>query len=226
MIKVASFTKSGNKAEAQAGLDESVFGVKPNHELISLAYRSYLAAARNANANTLGRGEVRGGGKKPWRQKGTGRARVGSIRVPHWRGGGVVFGPTGEENYEIRLNDKMKRAAIRQALSLKAKEGQIMVLESFTSSEGKVKPTVALIGKMKLEGNILLAVNDKTSLIDRATRNISGLKVVQAMYLNVYDIMNADAIVIDKTSLEIISQWLGEVKPEPTKKPAKAEAAK
>lgn len=211
-MKAVTFTKSGNKAEATATLDESVFGVTPNHELISLAYRSYLAAARNAHANTLGRGEVRGGGRKPWRQKGTGRARVGSIRVPNWRGGGVVFGPTGEENFEIRMTDKMRRGAIRQALSAQAAEKRVTVMEDFDSKDGKVKTAIALISKLKLDGAILLVVENKTDIIDRATRNVTGLEVTAANYLNVAKIITSDHIVITKPALAVVSAWLGEVK--------------
>ncbi len=212
MIKVAAFSKTGAKQEAQHQLEVNVFGVEANHELVAQAYRTYLANGRVAGASTLKRGEVRGGGKKPWRQKGTGRARVGSIRVPNWRGGGVVFGPTGNENHSLTLPVRMKRLAVRQALSMQAEAGHITILEAFVSTEGKVKPTVELLGKMKLEGNVLLVVDTKDSLVERATRNISGLKTVAATYLNVYDIMNADHIVITEKALENIKTWLGEEK--------------
>lgn len=210
MTKVTAFSKTGTKHDAGHQLDAAVFGVEANHELVGQAYRTYLANGRVAGAVTLRRGEVRGGGKKPWRQKGTGRARVGSIRVPNWRGGGVVFGPTGIENHTITLPVRMKRLAIRQALSLQAEAGQIIVLETFSCPDGKVRPTVELLGKMGLQGNILLAVSVKDGLVERATRNIAGLKVVQAKYLNVYDIMNADKIVITQKALEMINEWLGE----------------
>lgn len=209
-MKVAAYSKTGASREAEHQLDAAVFGVEANHELVGQAYRTYLANGRVAGATTLKRGEVRGGGKKPWRQKGTGRARVGSIRVPNWRGGGVVFGPTGNENHTLNLPVRMKRLAIRQALSLQAEAGHIVILETFSCPEGKVKQTVELFGKMKLEGNILLAVSVKDSLVERATRNIAGLKVVSANYLNVYDIMNADKIVITEKALDMVKAWLGE----------------
>ena len=212
MIKVISYSKVGAKREAEHQLDACVFGVEANHELVGQAYRTYLANGRVAGASTLKRGEVRGGGKKPWRQKGTGRARVGSIRVPNWRGGGVVFGPTGNENHSITLPVRMKRLAIRQALSMQAAAGNISVLEAFNPIDGKVKQTTELLGKMKLEGTILLAVEAKDSMIERATRNIAGLKVVTGTYLNVYDIMNADNIVITEKALDMVKSWLGEDK--------------
>ncbi len=209
MKSVTAYTKAGAARETGHTLDTAVFGVEANHELVAQAYRTYLAAGRVAGPSTLTRGLVRGGGKKPWRQKGTGRARVGSIRVPNWRGGGVVFGPTGNENHQLTLPVRMKRAAIRGALSLRAAAGDIVVLETF-DTEGKVKSTVQLLGKMGLSGNLLLAVEAKTDLIERATRNIAGLKTVQANYLNVYDVMNADKIVVTEKALAVINSWLGE----------------
>src|SRR6478609_2185816 len=130
MLKVTTFSKTGAKQTAARELDAAIFGVEANHELVGQAYRTYLANGRVAGASTLKRGEVQGGGKKPWRQKGTGRARVGSIRVPNWRGGGIVFGPTGNENHSITMPVRMKRLAIRQALSLSADTGNIAVIEN------------------------------------------------------------------------------------------------
>lgn len=210
MDKIASFSKAGVKHDTAITLDSGVFGVEANHELVGQAYRTYLANGRVAGPVTLKRGEVRGGGKKPWRQKGTGRARVGSIRVPNWRGGGVVFGPSGNENHTLNMPVRMKRLAIRQALSMQAEAGHISVIETFSCPDGKVKATVELMTKMNVQGRILLAVSTKDSLVERATRNISGLKVVQAKYLNVYDIMNADNIIITQKALDMINEWLGE----------------
>src|SRR5574344_596197 len=125
-------------------LPKAVFAVEvPNHELLKLAYDSYLANSRQASATTLQRGEVRGGGKKPWKQKGTGRARFGSSRNPIWRGGGVVFGPRGNENYTKKITTTSKRVAVRQALSLANKANKIIV-DSFNFVEGKTKETTAL----------------------------------------------------------------------------------
>jgi large subunit ribosomal protein L4 len=205
-----SFSKTGTKHETTVKLDKVIFEADANHELVGQAYRTYLANGRSAGASTLKRGEVAGGGKKPWRQKGTGRARVGSIRVPNWKGGGIVFGPTGDENYTLNMPIKMKRTAIRQALSLQATSGQIAVIEAFTSTDGKVKPTVELLKKLKLKGSILLIVPEKNSMIVRATRNVEGLTVVNAQYLNVFTIMNADHLIFAGESLDIVKSWLGE----------------
>jgi large subunit ribosomal protein L4 len=219
-MALLAYTKTGAKKETAPKLDNSIFGLELNHHVLDLAYRSYLASGRAVSATTLKRGEVRGGGKKPWRQKGTGRARVGSSRVPTWRGGGVVFGPSGNENYSINLPIKVKRLAIRQALSAQAADDKIMILETFDSPEGKVKPTLELMGKLKVEGNILLIVSLKDPLVDRATRNIPGLKAVSANYLNVFDILNADTIILTEKALPVIEQWLGDNPPKKAEKVA------
>jgi large subunit ribosomal protein L4 len=204
-----TYTKTGAKATSSVKLPEAVFNKLPeNHELLKQAYMSYLANGRKNLAVSKTRGEVSGGGKKPWRQKGTGRARVGSSRTPIWRHGGVVFGPTGYENYKIRLNLKAKQEAIRQALSLAAKSNQIKVIETFECKDGKVSTTAKLFSKIEATGNILLVVSQKDALVERATRNISNLKVSQANYLNTYDVMNADSMIISEKALGLIAEWL------------------
>jgi large subunit ribosomal protein L4 len=210
MSTAISFSKTGAKHQTDVQLDATVFAIDANHELIDRAYRMYLANGRSSHAATLTRGLVRGGGKKPWRQKGTGRARVGSSRVPNWRGGGQVFGPTGNENHTLGMPVKMKRAAIRQALSLQANDGHIAIIESFASAEGRVKPTVELLTALKLEGHVMLVVAEKTPVIDRATRNVEGLEVISAKYLNVFSVMNADHIVMTADALTVVNEWLGD----------------
>jgi large subunit ribosomal protein L4 len=210
MANVTSYSTTGAKHDSAVRLDKSVFGLEPNHELVGQAYRTYLANGRLAKASTLKRGEVRGGGKKPWRQKGTGRARAGSIRIPHWRGGGVVFGPTGNENYTLNLPVRMKRLAIRHALSLQAEAGQVAVIDDFTSAEGRVKPTVELLAKLNLAGSVVIVVADKTGLLDRATRNIPGVQLVAARYLNVFTVLNADHLLFTKAAMDTVSEWLGD----------------
>ncbi|MEX0881806.1 MAG: 50S ribosomal protein L4 [Candidatus Saccharimonadales bacterium] len=209
MSTVETFTKSGSKASTPAKLDKSVFGLKvENHQLLKEAYLANLASKRPNLAKARRRGEVRGGGAKPWRQKGTGRARAGSIRSPIWTGGGVIFGPTGVENYSRKMNVKAKRLALRQALSLAAEDSRIKVIETFTCPDGKVKPTINLLNKIKAEGSVLLIVSEKDELVERATRNLSNIKAIQANYLTTYDVLNADTVVISRKSLEIINNWL------------------
>jgi large subunit ribosomal protein L4 len=221
-MSVATYTKSGTKATTPAKLDKAVFGVEiKNHELIKQAYVTYLANGRENLAVTKTRGLVSGGGRKPWKQKGTGRARFGSSRVPIWRGGGITFGPTGEENYSKKLNVKAKRQAIRQALTMAAEENRIKVIETFATMEGKTKEFAATLTKIEAnKGRTLIVVSQKDASKERAAQNIADLKVVAAQNLNVFDVVNARTIVISKKSLDVISNWLG------VAVPAKAEEAK
>jgi large subunit ribosomal protein L4 len=174
-----------------------------------MVYTAYLANGRTNNAITLKRGEVSGGGRKPWKQKGTGRARFGSTRNPIWRGGGIAFGPSGEENYTKAINTKAKRLAIRQALSLAADEGKVIVLEDFVAKDGKTSAAAGLLAKVGATRKTLVVVDNKTPELVRATTNLGDVKLVQAKYLNVYDAMNADTIVITNAALTIVSEWLG-----------------
>ncbi len=206
-MSVATFTKAGTKATTPAKLDKAVFGLQvDSHELLKQAYVAYLAQGRVGSAHVKLRGEVSGGGRKPWKQKGTGNARVGSIRSPLWRGGGITFGPSGVENYTKKLSTQSKRQAIRQALSVS--QDKIKVIETFECKDGKTAPTVKFLDKIGADRSVLLVVSIKDSLVERATRNVQKLIVVQANYLNVYDILNADSIVISKKALEMIHVWL------------------
>ena len=191
-------------------LPKEVFAVEVNnHELLKLAYDSYLANSRNAHATTKQRGEVSGGGRKPWKQKGTGRARFGSSRNPIWRGGGVVFGPHGNENYIKKLTTTSKRVAVKQALTL-ANEAKKIVIDTFAFTEGKTKETIELLQKHKIDprARVLLVVDVKDEMVIRATSNVQQVKIVRPTYLNVFDILNADTIIISKKSLPMISEWL------------------
>lgn len=189
----------------KAKLPSSVFAAQvPNHELLKLAYDAYLANSRLASATTKQRGEVRGGGKKPWRQKGTGRARFGSSRNPIWRGGGIVFGPRGNENYTKKISKTSKKVALRQALTVKA--DNVMLADIKTT--GKTAEVVKFLKDNKLNRRILI-VAEKTPELIRATNNISEVLLVSPMYLNVFDILNADHIVIAPKAIEAIENWLG-----------------
>ena len=209
-MAVSTYTKSGTKATTAVNLDKTVFGVEvKNHQLLKDAYTAYLANGRVNLAVTKTRGLVSGGGKKPWKQKGTGRARFGSSRVPIWRGGGITFGPTGNENYTKKISVNAKRQAIRQALTLANEAKKVSVIETFEAKDGKTKTTANLLEKLGANRSVLLVVEEKTAELTKATRNISYLKVVQASYLNVFDVLNAHNIIVTTKSLEIISDWLG-----------------
>ena len=193
-----------------ATLDKQVFALEvENHELIKLAYDSYLANSRSSHAMTLKRGEVRGGGKKPWKQKGTGRARFGSTRNPIWRHGGIAGGRTGNENFEKKLSRESKKLAVRQALSLKNAEKAVIVLDTTKKLSGKTKDAVKILKDLKLDGkNVLAVCKEKTPEILRSTNNLENVKLVRATYLNVFDIMNADAIVFGDAAIKETTDWL------------------
>ena len=193
-----------------ATLDKDIFGLSvENHELVKLAYDAYLANSRSSHAKTLKRGEVSGGGKKPWRQKGTGRARFGSTRNPIWRHGGVAFGRTGEENFTKKISRSAKQQAVKQALSMKNAEKVVFVLDPTVKLTGKTKDAVKVLKDMKLEGkNILAVAAEKTPEVLRSTNNLANIKLVRATYLNVFDIMNADAIVFSEAGLKATVKWL------------------
>lgn len=208
-MSVATYTKAGTKATVAAKLEKSIFNVEvTNHELLKQAYVAYLSNGRNSHATAKTRGLISGGGRKPWKQKGTGRARFGSSRNPIWRGGGIVFGPTGGENHTKKVPTTAKRTAIRQALSLAAQENSIIVLEAFVNKDAKVSATAALLSKIGAKGNILLVLDNKDLATDRATSNLTNLLVVQAKYLNVYDLLNADTVVMTAPALAIVNEWL------------------
>ena len=193
-----------------ATLNKDVFGLNvENHELVKLAYDAYLANSRSSHAKTLKRGEVRGGGKKPWRQKGTGRARFGSTRNPIWRHGGVAFGRTGNENFTKKIAKSSKLLAVRQALSMKNADKAVLVLPADTKLTGKTKDAAKVLKEMKLEGkNVLAVAAEKTPEVLRSTNNLPNVKLVRATYLNVFDIMNADAVVFSEASLKATTEWL------------------
>lgn len=202
--------KAGAKAPvASPALPKEVFNVEvTNHELLKLAYDSYLANNRLASAKTLTRGLVSGGGKKPWKQKGTGRARFGSSRNPIWRHGGVVFGPTGNENYTKKLSKTSKRVALRQALTLAHEAKKVVVLDVKTT--GKTAEVVKFLTVNKLDRKVLVVVEsaEKTPELIRATANLQDVRLVGAKYLSVFDILNADHVVLSTKSVSVIKNWL------------------
>ena len=193
-----------------ASLNKDVFGLTvENHELVKLCYDAYLANSRSSHAKTLKRGEVRGGGKKPWRQKGTGRARFGSTRNPIWRHGGVAFGRTGNENFTKKISKSSKLLAVRQALSMKNADKAVLVLPADVKLTGKTKDAAKVLKDMKLEGkNVLAVAAEKTPEVLRSTNNLPNVKLVRATYLNVFDIMNADAVVFSEAALKATEKWL------------------
>ena len=208
-MATATFTASGTKATTAASLPKSVFAVEVNnHQLLKDAYLAHLANGRANLAKTLKRGEVSGGGIKPWRQKGTGRARFGSSRNPIWRKGGIVFGPSGEENYSRKLNVTAKRRALAQALSLANSNKNLVVIEDFVVKDGKTKSAAALLAKIGTPSRTLIVVTAKTPELVRATANLQEVLVSTVSGLNVYDVLNASNVVITKDAIAAIESRL------------------
>ena len=185
-------------------VSEHTFGGDYNETLVHQAVVAYMAGGRQGSKQQKTRSDVSGGGKRPWRQKGTGRARAGTIRSPIWRGGGIVFGPRGNENYTKKISKTSKRVALRQALTVKAEN----VLVSDIKTTGKTAEVAKFLEDNKLNRRVLI-VAEKTDELIRATNNISEVLLVSPMYLNVFDLLNADHIVIAPKAIETIENWLG-----------------
>jgi len=183
-------------------VDERVFGVEIKPTLFYEAVRHDLAAQRKGSAATKNRTLVRGGGAKPWRQKGTGRARAGTRRSPLWRGGGTIFGPM-PRSYRFPLSKKVKEAALRAALSLKRQEGKLVVLDSFPLEGFKTQKVLEVLKTFKIE-NALIVTDEKNPLLERSARNIPGLQVLRHIGLNVYDILNHEHLILLKPAVQRI----------------------
>jgi len=208
-MAVPTFTTSGAKATTPAKLDKVVFDAEiKNHDLLKQSYLAYLGNGRENIAKTKTRGQVRGSTIKPWRQKGTGRARFGSRYNPIWRGGGIVFGPTGNENYSIKLNTKSKHMALRQALTTLASQNAISVIDDIVVKSGKTTDLHKLLKKIDAKKNILLVVEHKTPEIVRASNNLSNVSVVNPRYLTVFSLLNNDSVVFTGPALKDTTAWL------------------
>ena len=194
-IKDASGKKAGD-----AELSASVFGIEPNVPVMHQVVRAQRASWRAGTSNTLTRGQVRGGGKKPWRQKGTGRARQGSIRAPQWVHGGVALGPK-PRSYNYSLNKKTKRLALLSALSAKAAAGEIIVVDGLDMGEIKTKTFAAFLKNVESTGKSLVVTPETRVNVVKSAANIPGVRTTPVSTLNVYDILNADKFIIDKAAV-------------------------
>ena len=185
-------------------LAESVFGIEPNAAVMHQMVVNYLAAQRQGTQSALTRSEVSGGGKKPWRQKGTGRARQGSTRAPQWTHGGVVFAPKPRD-YSFKLNKKVKRLALQSALSTKVAEGKIIVLDELTLSEVKTKEMVKVLGDIKCD-NALIVMDGSNENVMLSARNIPTVKTASVNTINVYDLLKYNNLVVTKEAVEKIQE--------------------
>lgn len=204
MPTIAVLDTKGKEVE-KIDLSETVFGIEPNISAMHLMVRSYLANQRQGTQSALTRAEVRGGGRKPWRQKGTGRARQGSTRAPQWTHGGVVFAPKPRD-YSFDVNKKVKRLAMKSALSSKVKDSQMIVLSAFSMEEYKTKTVVEVLKNIGADKKTLIILPETDAKLIASARNIPGVKTAGINTLNVYDILNAEKFVVLKDALSKIEE--------------------
>ena len=207
MPKVALLNLKGEKIK-DIKLNDEIFGIEPNNQTIYDAVVRKGASLRQGTHSVKTRSEVSGGGIKPWRQKGTGRARQGSIRAPHWYHGGVVFGPTTERNYEKKQNRKESRLALKSALSYKADKKEITVLEKLEVKKAKTKEFIKLLDSLKVNGKTLIVVKELTEELILASRNLSDIKVIETHEINTYDVLNYKTIVITEEAVKMLEEVL------------------
>ena len=197
-----------NMAGAEVGtveLNDAIFGIEPNQAVVHEVVKNHLANCRQGTQSALTRGEVSGGGKKPWRQKGTGHARQGSTRAPQWTHGGIVFAPK-PRSYSYVLNKKVKRLAMKSALSAKAAAGEIIVIDSIKMDSIKTKDFRAFLNAVKADGKSLVVTPAKDEVIVKSARNIPGVETSMANLINVYDILKAKYLVLDQNALAVIEE--------------------
>lgn len=186
-------------------LNDAVFGIEPNIHVMHTVVRAYRAGLRQGTANTKTRGEVRGGGKKPWRQKGTGHARQGSTRAPQWTHGGIVFAPKPRD-YSYTLNKKVRRLALKSVLSAKAASNDIVVIDEIKMEEIKTKKFAGFLSAVNVEGKALVVTPEVNENVVLSARNLAGVQTTFANLINVYDILNAKKLVVDKAALAKIEE--------------------
>ena len=197
-----------NMAGAEVGtveLNDSIFGIEPNTAVVHEVVKNHLANCRQGTQSALTRAEVSGGGKKPWRQKGTGHARQGSTRAPQRTHGGIVFAPK-PRSYSYVLNKKVKRLAMKSALSAKAAAGEIIVIDSIKMDSIKTKDFRAFLNAVKADGKSLVVTPSKDEIVVKSARNIPGVETSMANLINVYDILKAKYLVLDKEALTVIEE--------------------
>jgi len=207
-VKLDVYKIDGSKTGEKIELKPAVFGIEPNDHAIWQAVVTEMTNRRQGNASTKNRSAVRGGGRKPWRQKGRGTARAGTIRSPLWRGGGRIFGPQPKD-YHIKINKKVKRLARKSALTYKAREEKIKLIEDFSFDAPKTKSMAEIMNKLKLDSVktlILLAARDQNIYL--SSRNIPDLSVKGAGEFSTYDVLDSDVVIIQKSALDIIYEVL------------------
>ncbi len=217
-MKISTYTQNG-KESGKAELPSEIFDVKMNSDLVHQIVLAQMSNQRQVIAHTKDKSEVRGGGRKPWKQKGTGRARHGSIRSPIWKGGGVTFGPTKDRNFKKKINKKMRRKALFMVLSSKVEDKEMIVLDGLKIEKPKTKEMIKIIQdtrdkiqdtktnlKKRKEESVLVALSKKDVDITRAAKNIQKVKIVQAKDLNVLDLLNYKYLIMPKEGIDVIKE--------------------
>lgn len=204
-VKAQVYNQKG-ESKGDITLNSDIFGVAVNEGLMHQALVRQLANSRSAIAHVKTRGEVRGGGRKPHRQKGTGRARAGSSRISQWRGGGTTFGPRNTRNFSKAMPKKQRRKALFCALSSKANENGILILEKYDSDKIKAKDFAELIKKLPIERNVLVVIPSKNEVIQKSSRNLTNTKTILANYLNIRDILKYEKVLILKDALDTVEE--------------------
>lgn len=206
MNKLSVLNIKGEKV-GDITLNENVWGIEPNDAVLYDALTLARNNARQGTADTKTRAEVSGGGRKPWKQKGTGRARQGSIRAPQWRGGGIVFGPV-PRSYAYKLNKKVRRLALKSALSTKVVENEIVVLDALSFEAPKTKEMISVLGALNVTSKALVVTAEENATVELSTRNIPGVKVLSVAQLNVLDLLDATKLVITQDAVKKIEEVL------------------
>ena len=206
MPKVTMFSQAGSEVGA-IELNDSIFGIEPNNHVLFEAIIMQRASLRQGTHKVKNRSEVAGGGRKPWKQKGTGRARQGSIRSPQWRGGGVVFGPT-PRSYAYKLPKKVRRLAIKSALSAKVLEENVLVLDNLAFEAPKTKEFVAVLKNLSVDTKTLVVTDGLDEKVALSARNIPGVTVVEAVGLNVLDVVSHNKLIMTKSAVEKVEEVL------------------
>jgi len=206
MPKVALYNQTGSQV-GEIELADSVFGIEPNNAALYDAIVMQQASQRQGTHDVKNRSEVRGGGRKPWRQKGTGRARQGSIRSPQWKGGGVVFGPTPRK-YGYKLNRKVRRLALKSALSTKVQNNELLVLEALSIAAPKTKEMTAVLNSFKADRKVLIVTSEYDQNVALSSRNIPGAKIVDAAGINVLDLVAHDKVIVTKEAIAKVEEVL------------------
>ena len=204
MPKIDVYNIEGKKV-SDLELNESVFGIEPNEKVVHSVLVNYLANQRQGTANTKTRAEVSGGGRKPWRQKGTGRARQGSIRAPQWFKGGIALGPKPRD-YSYTLNKKEKRLAIKSVLSSKVLENNLVVVDTLSFDEIKTQKMVKALDALKVEGKTLIVLPEKNENVQKSARNIEGVKTSLVNTINVYDLLKYNKLVLTVDSVKNLEE--------------------